>query len=209
MPHNPDDIGVNINDYLGALSRYNLQYGNNQGNQVISSTTAPGYAYQNPQTQETYPLYPEGTEPQGPPQGGGFSGGEGRFHDYLQSIGAKQQDIGYGDIFSPKFTRDYDNEQNEMLFRMPAAGGHPGGTFTAWDISRGRAPKAPYDFGEHVLSGVDRSPAPGSSGSYSIGARPGYVDPKGGFIGYGETPDELFANSSPLLQRQYYESLNR
>ena len=33
MPHNPDDIGVNINDYLGALGRYNLQYGGNQGNQ--------------------------------------------------------------------------------------------------------------------------------------------------------------------------------
>ena len=95
MPHNPDDIGVNINDYLGALGRYNLQYGNNQGNQVISSATAPGYAYQNPQTQETYPLYPEGTEPQGPPQGGGFPGGEGRFHDYLNSIGAQQEDLGW------------------------------------------------------------------------------------------------------------------
>jgi len=36
-----------------------------------------------------------------------------------------------------------------------------------------------------------------------------YVGSEGQFLGYAETPDELFANSSPLLQRQYYESLNR
>ena len=194
MPHNPDDIGVNINDYLGALGRYNLQYGNNQGNQVISSATAPGYAYQNPQTQETYPLYPEGTEPQGPPQGGGFSGGEGRFHDYLQSIGAKQQDIGYGNVWDPGGARVghyFDNDRGEILYRVPGSGSG----MSAYELSRNSPPQAQYSFGETESGGV--------------GAQPGYVDPKGGFLGYGETPDELFAKSSPLLQRQYYESLYR
>ena len=192
MPHNPDDIGVNINDYLGALGRYNLQYGGNQGNQVISSTTAPGYAYQNPQTQETYPLYPEGTEPQGPPQGGGFSGGEGRFHDYLQSVGAKQQSIGYGHAGDPGGARVkhyFDNERGELLY------GTGQGWMSAYELTRNSPPQAQYSLGETTRAGV--------------GAQPGYVDEKGGFLGYGGTPDELFANSNPLLQRQYYESLYR
>ena len=34
MPHNPDDIGVNINDYLGALGRYNQQFGGNQATRL-------------------------------------------------------------------------------------------------------------------------------------------------------------------------------
>jgi hypothetical protein len=213
MPHPSDNIGVDLNNYLAALDKYNLAYGPQpqgtggtvgQNFAVRSSTEAPGFGYVNPETNALFPLYPEGTEPQGPPQGGGFSGGEGRFHDYLQSIGAKQQDIGYGDMFSPKLTRRFDNEQGTMLYGLPG-----GGLFSEYDLSRGRGPNAPYELGEHVLSGVDKSPAPGSSGSYSIGARPGYVDPKGGFLGYGETPDELFSNSSPLLQRQYYESLIR
>jgi hypothetical protein len=208
MPHNPDDVGVNINDYLGALGRYNQQFGGNQGNQVISSATAPGYAYQNPQTQEIYPLYPEGTEPQGPPQGGGFSGGEGRFHDYLKSIGAQQQDIGYGEQKNwrggYRTPSRYNNESGMQEWYMGSGYGdtrdfsnpvNQKGWLSQGDMSVYGSPQASYDFGEHAVGG--------------IGAEPGYVDAKGGFLGYGETPDELFANSNPLLQRQYYESLNR
>ena len=205
MPHNPDDIGVNINDYLGALGRYNQQFGGNQGNQVISSATAPGYAYQNPQTQETYPLYPEGTEPQGPPQGGGFSGGEGRFHDYLSSIGAQQQDIGYGGLgdwrSGFKVAHRFNNDRGALEWNVGGnlGGGEHPGWMTDADLRANKrlsiqTPQAQYDFGEHAVGG--------------IGALPGYVDEKGGFLGYGGTPDEVF-QSSPLLQRQYYESLIR
>jgi hypothetical protein len=190
MPHNPDDIGVNINDYLGALGRYNQQFGGNQGNQVISSTTAPGYAYQNPQTQETYPLYPEGTEPQGPPQGGGFSGGEGRFHDYLNSIGATKRKLGFN-----RSQIGYAGDQvagNDQNFEFNVANPR------YWPV--GQDPKfgPSYNFGDVV-----------GSGNWKDWGANAYVGSEGQFFGYGETPDELFTNSSPLLQRQYYESLNR
>ena len=188
MPHNPDDIGVNINDYLGALGRYNQQFGGNQGNQVISSTTAPGYAYQNPQTQETYPLYPEGTEPQGPPQGGGFPGGEGRFHDYLNSIGATKRKLGFN--------------QNEIRYEGgPTMYGNDRNFVSgvgSWPVGSDPGIGPNYNFGDVV-----------GSGSYGGWGANAYVGSEGQFFGYGETPDELFANSSPLLQRQYYESLNR
>tara|TARA_R110000824_G_scaffold4667_6_gene22411 strand:- start:1935 stop:2507 length:573 start_codon:yes stop_codon:yes gene_type:complete len=190
MPHNPDDIGVNINDYLGALGRYNLQYGGNQGNQVISSATAPGYSYQNPQTQEIYPLYPEGTEPQGPPQGGGFSGGEGRFHDYLNSIGAQQAELGWN-----RGQVGYAGDQvegNDQNFVRIEGGKH----FFPMGNPVGIGPE--YEFGEHA----------DTRNTYRNEGQPAYLDKKGGFLGYGGTPDEVF-QSSPLLQRQYYESLNR
>jgi len=191
MPHNPDDVGVNINDYLGALGRYNQQFGGNQGNQVISSTTAPGYAYQNPQTQETYPLYPEGTEPQGPPQGGGFPGGEGRFHDYLNSIGAQQAELGWNRD-AVGYARGAYERGGDMNFVRTASGKHhfPMGNPV------GIGPE--YEFGEHA----------DTRNTYRNEGQPAYLDKKGGFLGYGETPDEVFQNS-PLLQRQYYESLIR
>jgi hypothetical protein len=58
MAHEPaidQDIGL----YLGALQKYNDKYGAGQGNVTVASNTAPGYAFQNPQTQENYPLYPD------------------------------------------------------------------------------------------------------------------------------------------------------
>jgi hypothetical protein len=190
MPHNPDDIGVNINDYLGALGRYNQQFGGNQGNQVISSATAPGYAYQNPQTQEIYPLYPEGTEPQGPPQGGGFSGGEGRFHDYLNSIGATKRKLGFNRNQIGYFSDTVDGKDQNFVRRSvndPVDRYFPVGTDPGFGPS--------YNFGDVV-----------GSGTYGGWGADAYVaDNK--FLGYAGTPDELFAKSSPLLQRQYYESL--
>jgi hypothetical protein len=191
MPH-PSDIGVDLNNYLAALGKYNLAYGPQpqgtggtagQNFAVRSSTEAPGFGYVNPETDELFPLYPDDPSGQGSKYGGVQ---QSQFHDYLASIGAQQQSIGHGNL-----RPTWDNEAGTLTHNI--------GGQTYWDYGGGGPntyagiPQKQYSFGEHTQAGV--------------GARSGYVDPSGGFLGYGDDSEELFAKSSPLLRRNYYDSL--
>ena len=81
-------------------------------------------------------------------------------------------------------------EGNDQNFVRITGGKH----FFPADQNVGIGPD--YKFGEHA----------DTRNTYGGWGQPAYLDKRGGFLGYGETPDEVFQNS-PLLQRQYYESL--
>jgi hypothetical protein len=202
MPH--QDIGVDLNDYLAALNKYNVAYGpqpqgvDSTGGQnfaIRSSTEAPGFGYVNPENNELFPLYPEGTTN---PALGGLSGTAGQFHEYLQSIGAKKQDIGYGVLADemkrfPRFgfsQRAYNESGKKGGYTVDGQSYRESRGRT--DYGAGVVPAAPYKIGEHTTGGH--------------GQRYGFVGPQGGFIGYGNDTEELFA-SSPILRRDYYDSL--
>jgi hypothetical protein len=209
MPHS-NDIGVDLDNYLAALGKYNLAYGpqpqaagstGGQNFAVRSSTEAPGFGYVNPETNELFPLYPqEAGGAGGPPQD--------PFHDYLNSIGAKQQQLGWGRM-GPDSPFGGSARLRGFGGDIDSGGGWlPGSTITnlgsgenlrqpgvdylsgAKQGEEGFLPQAPYKYGQGVVGGY--------------GSRPGYVDPGGHFLGYGSNADELFQNSA-ALQRRYYE----
>ena len=101
------------------------------------------------------------------------------FEDYLNSIGAEQASIGHGNL-RPR----YDNEAGTLYHTIDGQ--------TYWNQGGGGPntyagiPQKQYSFGEQTQAGV--------------GARPGYVDPSGGFLGYGASPDQL---TNPALLRGY------
>jgi hypothetical protein len=227
MAHDSEDVGVDINDYLAALGKYNLQYGGNQGNRIVSSTEAPGFAYQNPQTQETYPLYPP-QEGGGQRSGFGFGDASKGFENYLTSIGAKKGHVG-----SPHITKGYyDNESGQYTpytdTRPSFFGQYPGRASAAgYTGPQGQnidptsynpqsfAPPNYLNFGE-VPQYLVGAPHQYEEGRNNFVTRPYttpgnlqwdiYTDPEDHFLGRGSNPEELFANS-PQLQRSYYENL--
>ena len=223
------DVGVNINDYLAALGKYNLQYGGNQGNQVISSTEAPGYAYQNPQTQQTYPLYPP-QEGAGAGQQSGFGFGDASkgFENYLTSIGAKGAHVGSPHIIKGGYNTEqgifdpYTDTRPEFFGQYPgraSAAGYTGpqgrGQNPTSRNPQSFAPPNYLKFGE-VPQYLVGAPHQYEEGRGNMVTRPYttpgnlqwdiYTDPEDHFLGRGSNPEELFANS-PQLQRSYYENL--
>jgi len=100
------------------------------------------------------------------------------FEDYLDSIGAKQASIGYGNVRGM-----YDNESGRTYYQPPGA---PRG-YDQGEVNRGLVPRNPnISYGEQAQAG--------------FASRPGYVDASGGFLGYGATPDQL---TNPGLLRGY------
>jgi hypothetical protein len=203
MPHPSDNIGVDLNNYLAALDKYNLAYGpqpqgtggtGGQNFAVRSSTEAPGFGYVNPETNALFPLYPQ--EAAGAAGAGAGAGGppQDQFHDYLESIGAQQMNTGF-------------------------KGGTSGGAFDGWSPYTGGyttnmdliKPEHPWtdQYGNTKAYKDIRTPqqygAPTTAGN-----TPSYVLPQDEgahtFLGYGGSADELFKNT-PKLQRQYYEQL--
>jgi len=226
MAHDSEDVGVDINDYLAALGKYNLQYGGNQGNRIVSSTEAPGFAYQNPQTQETYPLYPP-QEGGGQRSGFGFGDASKGFENYLTSIGAEKAHVGSPHIvgnFSdpmgmgtagyytdtrPQFFGQYPGRASSANYTGPIGGPNPTSpdpqSFTPSYLKFGEVPQ--YLVGgtqnREVSRGVYEPYEYNPAANLQHGI---YTDPGGHFLGRGNNPDELFVNS-PQLQRSYYENL--
>ena len=202
MPHPSDNIGVDLNNYLAALNKYNLAYGPQpqgtggtagQNFAVRSSTEAPGFGYVNPETNELFPLYPQ--EAAGAAGAAGAGGPpQDQFHDYLESIGAQKQNIG----INMNTTRNQQGwgpvigewDTNSDLMK-------PGATWQnreTGQTSRFEDIRFPYEYGQETQAGG----SPGYVLNQDEGAHT--------FLGYGSTADELF-ESSPKLQRQYYEQL--
>ena len=221
MPH-PGDINLELDHYLDSLKRYNIDYGPRSQNvggtggqnfQVRSSTSAPGFGYVNPETDELFPLYPNDPSGQGSKYGGIQ---QSQFHDYLGSIGAQQAQI------KPDFM--IDRSSNEF-----------GYTYRPWDtlyhgkrMDTGGRKLSEINVGEEGLSygqlfnsldalKASRTPNYSFGQNVDVGAGDygasygGYVLPGGeggghSLLGFGDTADEVFTYA-PLLQRQYYENL--
>ena len=98
------------------------------------------------------------------------------FEDYLNSLGAKQVNLGYGRV-----GKSYSGITGNLTNIVPGYSWVHGGPMPR-DFS---GPN--YGYGEQAMVG-------GQYGS------PGYVDASGGFLGYGASPDEL---TNPNLLRGY------
>ena len=115
------------------------------------------------------------------------------FEDYLNSIGAKQTSIGYGKVpwaygDDPKGHIQYWQVPNQPGRGLTSA--TPYSLYSQQDVNRGYVPQKEYSYGEQTQGG--------------FGAKPGYVDPSGGFLGYGATASEL---TNPDLLRGYSDFL--
>jgi hypothetical protein len=235
MAHDSGDVGVNINDYLGALGRYNLAYGpqpqgagstGGQNFAVRSSTEAPGFGYVNPETNELFPLYPQ-EEGAGQQSGFGFGDASKGFENYLTSIGAKGAHVGSPHIVKGGYNLEtgdsdpYTDTRPEFFGQYPgrasAAGytGPQGGPNPTSRNPQSFAPPNYMKFGE-VPQYLVGAPHQYEEGRNNFVTRPYttpgnlqwdiYTDPEDHFLGRGSNPEELFANS-PQLQRSYYENL--
>jgi hypothetical protein len=205
MPHS-NDIGVDLDNYLTALNKYNLAYGprpqnaggtGGQNFQTISIGEAPGYAYVNPETNEPFPLYPPEEASTNP---------QDQFHDYLGGLGATRKSVGYGNL--------------TQMARDPYGFGVSGGrTSSGQHTFKGPQGNLYYNENQgHNVPGLAKAPykylqhpetnAAGANEWYGgWQSSPAYFDDRDRFLGYGSSSDELFANASPLLRRDYYQSL--
>ena len=193
MPHNPieenligKDIGFNINPaegqfgISGSHTPYTPSAQNLVGNQGQWWTQLAEQDAAKKQAEKQAAIAQQLSNPSPPPVRG--------FHDYLNSIGAQQEDLGWN-----RGQVGYKGDQvegNDQNFVRIEGGKH----FFPMGNPVGIGPE--YEFGEHA----------DTRNTYRNEGQPAYLDKKGGFLGYGETPDEVFQNS-PLLQRGYYEQL--
>ena len=110
------------------------------------------------------------------------------FQSYLDSLGAHQTPFRYDSVGGHDEPKTYTQPNYSLGQQAPTAGSFQGEGNPNWAWQQNGYNR---DGGDNI-----------SQNRFD----PMYVDKSGGFLGFGNSPDSLY-NNSPLLARQYQESI--